>query len=116
MSENMNVVIGNKYIVGETECEVLTCNKEKEILFLKEQDGTLVFVLGAFKVVDGSKIIANSKMSFTVSESEMLETINFAFANGEKAINEANIVSVIRNKYYRIPSAIAFEIAKWYLR
>lgn len=116
MSENMNVVIGNKYVVGETECEVLGYNKEKEILFLKEQDGILAFVLGTFNVADGNKIIANSKMSFTVSESEMLEIINLAFANGEKSINEANVVSAIRNKYYRIPSAIAFEIAKWYLR
>jgi hypothetical protein len=116
MSENMNVVIGNKYIVGETECEVLGYNAEKEILFLKEQDGILSFVLGAFKVVDENKIIANSKMSFTVLESEMLNTINLAFANGEKTVNETNVVSAIRNKYYRIPSAIAFEIAKWYLR
>ena len=111
----MNVVIGNKYIVGETECEVLGCNTEKEILFLKEQDGTLAFVLGAFKV-DGNKIIARSKTSFTVTEAEMLKTINASLYYNEKGINVTNIVSAVQDKYYHMPTALATEVAEWYLR
>jgi hypothetical protein len=116
MVENMNVEIGSKYIVNGMECEVLTCNKEKEILFLKEQDGTLAFVLGTFKVTNGNEIIANNKTSFTVSEAEMLESIEVGEGNYKKPIAKESIVSIVQNKYHQIPTTLAEEIAEWYMK
>lgn len=113
----MNIEIGKKYLLNGENVEVLACNKDKEVAMVKEADGNLMFILGNFDVKD-STIICNNRISYTVTETEMLDCINSYLADGEmdKTFTADAVVKAIRNTYYQMPTYIAEVVAEWYMR
>ena len=112
----MNIEIGKKYLVNGEYVEVLAYNKEKEVLLVKETDGNLMFILGNFDVKD-STIICSNRMSYTVTETEMLNCINSYLADDEmnKTFTADAVVKAVRNTYYQMPTYIAEVVAEWYM-
>ena len=113
----MNIEIGKRYFINGESVEVLVCNTDKEVLMVKETDGNLMFVMGSFNVKD-SKIISSNRMSYTVTETEMLDRINSYLADGDmdSTVTVDAVVKAVRNTYYQIPTYVAEVIAEWYMR
>ena len=114
----MNIEIGKKYLVNGEYVEVLAHNEGKEVMMVKEADGNLMFILGNFDVKD-STIICSNRMSYTVTEKEMLDCINYYFADSNMDNTspvDSIIVKAIRNTYYQMPTYIAEVVAEWYMR
>ena len=113
----MNIEIGKKYFINGESVEVLVCNTDKEVLMIKESDGNLMFVVGSFNVKDGN-ITNNNRLSYTVTETEMLDCINSYLADGDmdSTVTVDAVVKAVRNKYYQIPTYLAEVVAEWYMR
>lgn len=113
----MNIEIGKKYLVNGEYVEALAYNEGKEVVMVKETDGNLMFVLGSFDIKD-NKIISNNRMSYTVTETEILDCINsYLTDNGIDSPTTIDmVVKAVRNTYYQIPTYIAEVIAEWYMR
>ena len=111
--KNNKLEFGKKYLIGNIECELLYYDRAKEILMLKENDGILSFIVEDFKV-KGDKIICRSKISYTVSEKEMLDCINSSLAEDKSVFTVEMVVNAIQSKYNKIPTTIAEVIAGWY--
>ena len=111
--KNNKLNFNRKYLINGIECQPLFYDKDKEIFMLKEDDGNLSFILGDFKV-KGDKIICRSKISYTVSEKEMLDCINSSLAEDKSVVTVEMVVNAIQSKYNKIPTTIAEVIADWY--
>jgi hypothetical protein len=113
----MNIEIGKRYFINGESVEVLVCNTDKEVLMVKETDGNLMFVVGSFNVKDDN-ITNNNRLSYTVTETEMLDCINSYLADGDmdSAVTVDAVVKAVRNKYYQIPTYLAEVVAEWYMR
>lgn len=113
----MNIEIGKRYFLNNERVMALAYNEDKEVLMVKETDGNLMFVLGNFNVKDGN-IISSDRMSYTVTETEMLKCINSYLADGDidSVITVDAVVKAVRNTYYQIPTYVAEVIAEWYMR
>lgn len=113
----MNIEIGKKYFINGESVEVLVCNTDKEVLMVKETDGNLMFVVGGFNVKDNN-ITNNNRLSYTVTETEMLDCINSYIADNymDNAVTVDTVVKAVKNKYYQIPTYLAEVVAEWYMR
>ena len=113
----MNIEIGAKYLLNGESVEVLAYNSSKEVLMVKEADGNLLFVLGQFNVKDGT-IICKDIMSYTITDTEILNCINSYLADGDmdKAITAEEVVKAVRKIYYQIPTYLAEVVAEWYVK
>ena len=113
----MNIEIGTKYLINGESVEVLACNQDKEVLMVKEADGNLLFVLGQFNVKD-STIICKDIMSYTITDTEVLNCINSYLADGDMddVITAEVVVKAVRNTYYQIPTCLAEVVAEWYVK
>ena len=113
----MNIEIGKRYFVNGESVEVLVFNANKEVLMVKEADGNLMFVVGSFNVKDDN-ITNNNRLSYTVTETEMLDCINSYLAdnNMNSTVTVDAVVKAVRNTYYQIPTYLAEVIAEWYMR
>jgi hypothetical protein len=113
----MNIEIGKKYFMNGESVETLAYNTDKEVLMVKETDGNLMFVLGNFNVKD-SNIISSDRMSYTITEKEMLDCINYYLSNNDMggAVTAEVVVKAVRNKYYQIPTYLAEVVAEWYMK
>lgn len=113
----MNIEIGKRYFMNGERVEALVCNEGKEVLLVKETDGNLMFILGSFNVKDGN-IISSNRMSYTVTETEMLDCINSYLAdnNSDSVVTADAVVKAVRNKYYTIPAYLAEVVAEWYMQ
>ena len=113
----MNIEIGKKYLINGESVEALVCNTDKEVLMVKEADGNLMFVVGSFNVKDGN-ITNNNRLSYTVTETEMLDCINSYLADDDmdNTVTVDAVVKAVRNTYYQIPTYLAEIIAEWYMR
>ena len=113
----MNIEIGKRYFVNGESVEVLVFNANKEVLMVKEADGNLMFVVGSFNVKDDN-ITNNNRLSYTVTETEMLDCINSYLAdnNMNSTVTVDAVVKAVRNTYDQIPTYLAEVIAEWYMR
>ena len=113
----MNIEIGTRYFINNERVMALAYNQDKEVLMVKETDGNLMFVLGKFNVKD-SKIISSNRMSYAVTETEMLDCINSYIADNymDNAVTVDTVVKAVKNKYYQIPTYLAEVVAEWYMR
>ena len=111
----MNIEIGSKWSVDNETVEVLAC--KDEVIMVKENDGNLVFILGGLTSnKNGFGVVSHNKMSYTVTDTEMLNCINTYFADSEELVSAETVVKAVRNTYYKIPTKIAEVIAEWYMR
>ena len=111
--KNNKLKFGKKYFVNNIKCEPLYYSKDKEVLMLREYDGNLSFIFGDFKV-QNDKIVCTNKVSYTISEKEMLDCINSNLAEDKSVVTVERVVNAIQNKYYKIPTTIARVIAEYY--
>ena len=113
----MNIEIGANYLINGVNVEALVYNQSKEVLMVKETDGNLMFILGQFNVKD-STILCKDIMSYTITDTEVLNCINSYLANCDKdsEFTAETVVKAIRNTYYQIPTYIAEVVAEWYMR
>ena len=112
------IEIGKKYFIGRTEYEILYYDEEQKIILTKDEGDNLIFIFLSenYKIKDGCIIAKGNKMSFTITESEMLECINTYFSlRTDEEVAEESIISAIRNKHYKISTPLAKIIAKWYM-
>ena len=111
----MNIEIGKRYFVNKEMVVTLAYNQEKEVLLVKETDGNLLFILGEF-AVNNSNIISINRMSYTVTEAEMLDCINTYITNNNVETTMETVANAVRNTYYQIPRYLAEVVAEWYMK
>ena len=113
--KNNRIKSGKNYLIDGVECIALIDNGEN-ISLVKDKNDILVFLLGDYEVNDENNIVkTQNKISYSITKKDMFNYIDSRVKNDETLLQKERIASIIREKFYKIPTVFARIIAELYL-